>query len=211
MLHGYQRPQITIADFLDARGLPIEYGNRWDSQPPEDAYTQVAHPHRFAPVHEVTQALLEWMCARFKVRRYEDPGLARLLRVNDQDLIASVRLFPEDSRCAPMALVFTNFPSVHLEFGALFRRITPNCGCDGCDESVPEMLDELEEWIDAVVSGAFVEIMNWDQQLVTHLFHVKALGFAEESRSFEDISPARLARAREILPHDGRWAPWPVR
>ena len=42
----------------------IEYGNRWASRggtPPEDSYSVDEHPERFAPLHTVAAALIDYL------------------------------------------------------------------------------------------------------------------------------------------------------
>lgn len=211
MLHGYQRPDIEVADYFDEHGALIPYGQRWDGQPPSDSYSLTSHVQRFAPVPQVAQALLDWLREQFEVRCFEDPGLARQMRIQPGDVVRSVRIFPADSRCAPLGMVFTAFPGVHLELGALYHAVFPPCGCDGCDEDVPEILEELEIQVGAAVSGGFGEFLDGGIGRLVHRFDVDGTGFSEQSRSLEDISPARLARAGAILPRRGLWASWPLR
>ena len=211
MLQGYQRPKITHNAYTDDSGAPIGYGQRWDDQPPAETYSVTAHPQRFSPVQVVAEALVEWICEFYKVRCFEDPGLAAQLRVPSDELVRSVRLFPEDSRCAPMGLVFTRFPGVQLRFGALFQAAMPHCGCDACDESVPDLLDELEAQVGAVLSGSFVEVLDLGNGRMTHQFNVEELGSCQQSTGLDEISPAQLAWARAVIPVDGAWAPWPAR
>ncbi|HCM94486.1 MAG TPA: hypothetical protein DIT09_07630 [Glutamicibacter sp.] len=211
MLHGYQRPDIEVADHFDEHGALIPYGQRWDEQPPAESYSLTSHVQRFAPVPQVAQALLDWLREQFEVRCFEDPGLARQMRIQPGHVVRSVRVFPMDSRCAPLGMVFTTFPAVHLELGALYRATFPPCGCDGCDEVVPEILEELEIQVSAAASGGFGEFLDRGMDRLVHCFDVDGTGFGEQSRGLEDISPARLARARAILPSSRVWAPWPLR
>jgi len=211
MLPGYQRPKIAHESYEDEHGEAIAYGQRWDSEPPAGSYSQTSHLQRFSPLHVVAEELVKWICGRYKVRCFDDPGLAAQLRVRADQPLRSVRLFPEDSRSAPIGLVFTKFPGVHLQLGTLFRAAFPSCGCDACDESVPELLDELEEQIAAVLSGNFIELLDLKAQRLTHRFNVEELGFSAQSGGLDDITPAQLAWARAAIPLGGRWGPWPAR
>lgn len=169
------------------------------------------HPQRFAPLHVVSQALVDWLLARFEVRCFQDPGLATALGATEP-AVQSVRLIPADPACAPLGLVFTNFPGVILELGARYQWRFPFCGCDACDDSVDELLDDLEEQIATVAAGHFTEILDESGSgLLTHRFDSDGIAGREISDGVEEISPERLARARAMLPDDGVWAPWPVR
>jgi hypothetical protein len=211
MLHGYQRPEIEWADYFDEHGTLIPYGQRWDGLPQAESYSVTSHPQRFAPVKLVAQALLDWMQGNFEVRCFEDPELARQLHVDPGEVVSSVRIIPADSRCAPAGIVITTFPGVLLELGALYQAVFPNCGCDGCDDDVPEILDELENQVGSAVCGAFVEILQNGTGRLVQRFDSAETGFAEQASALDDISPARLARAHAILPPSGVWAPWPLR
>jgi len=211
MLSGYQRPDIKFAEYLDELGTPIPYGERWDGEPDHESYSVTEHPERFAPVQHVARALLGWMQEQFQVRCFEDPGLATELRIPPDTVMCSIRIFPVDSRCAPLGIVLTKFPGVHLELGALYQAMFPDCGCDACDEHVPDMIEELEAQVGAAVSGAFGEYLDLDAGRLVHRFEVDEMGFSERSGGLDDVSPARLARARAILPESGFWEPWPMR
>lgn len=212
MLKNYQRPEFEEPDHFDEHGKLITYGDRWDTpQPPDDSYSVTSHPERFTPVHLVANALLEWLCDRFEVRCFDDPMLVKELRLDPADVVRSVRILPANTACAPIGLVFTNYPGVHLSVGALFQASFPPCGCDACDEPVSDILEDMEFTIGAVTSGTFTEQLDTQAKRLVHRFGAEELGFSESSRGIDDISPALLGRARVVLPPQGAWAPWPVR
>ncbi len=113
-LEGYRRPVTGEQNYFNDRGTPISYGQRWPGQPGEESYTVTVHPQRFAPLHTVAQALVDWLCARFEVRALQDPGIAAELSETAEPAVQSVRLIPADRACAPLSLVFTDFPGVTL-------------------------------------------------------------------------------------------------
>ncbi|MGO1725443.1 DUF6226 family protein [Glutamicibacter ardleyensis] len=211
-LEGYRRPVIAGQDYFDDQAALISYGQRWPGEPAEESYSVTIHPQRFAPLHTVAQALMDWLLARFNVRCLQDSGLAAELGYAMQPVVESVRLIPVDRACAPLGLVFTDFPGVLLSVGALYQWHFPICGCDACDDSVDELLDDLEEQITTVVNGHFTEILDESGAgLLTHRFDSDGVAGREISDGVEEISPERLARARAMLPADGAWAPWPLR
>lgn len=211
-LPGYRRPVIAGHDFSDDRGALISYGQRWPGQPAEESYSVTTHPQRFAPLHAVAQALVDWLPARFEAHCLQDPELACALGYATEPVVQSVRLIPADPACASLGLVFTNFPGVILEVGALYQWRFPFCGCDACDDSLDELVDNLEEQIGTVVAGHFTEILDESGSgLITHRFAPDGVAGSEISGGLEEISQERLAKARVMLPPDGVWAPWPVR
>ena len=65
----------------------------------------------------------------------------------------SVKLSPRDPDAAPITVVFTAFPGLHLRFGRWYREPFPDCGCDACDESAEGEIERLNEMVDAVAAG----------------------------------------------------------
>jgi hypothetical protein len=64
----YRRPTIAPTVFGDADGRVIEYGDRWpDHTPPADSYSVNSNLERFAPLHRVAEALLEWLITTYDV------------------------------------------------------------------------------------------------------------------------------------------------
>ncbi|KWR72569.1 hypothetical protein RN04_07020 [Arthrobacter sp. W1] len=211
MLRGYKRPDIKFAEYLDELDTPIPYGERWYGEPDSESYSVTQHPERFAPVQQVARALLSWMQEQFEVRCFDDPGLAAELRIPPDTVVSSVRILPVNSRCAPLGMILTTFPGVHLELGALYHAVFPTCGCDACDEHVPEMIEELEAQVGAAVSGTFGESLDIGAGRLVHRFVAKETGFSEQSGGLDDISPAQLPKAQAILPPNGAWEAWPRR
>ena len=69
----YVRPAVESPVFYDAQGRVIEYGRRWVGMPPDDTYSVDTHPERFAPLHAVAEALLEYLQGTFEVDAIEGP------------------------------------------------------------------------------------------------------------------------------------------
>ena len=62
----------------------------------------------------------------------------------------SVRLNPRNAGAAPIAVVFTKFPGLHLRFGRWSKEPFPSCGCDACDESAQGEIERLSEMVEDV-------------------------------------------------------------
>jgi|GEM_PF-6971909 hypothetical protein len=90
---GYVRPPIAPAVFVDDLGRP--YGERWGMvATPEDSCSVVSHPERFAPLHEVADALVDWLRATFVVQVEEGAELAADLLHPQPSVLRAVRLTP---------------------------------------------------------------------------------------------------------------------
>ncbi|GAB3993893.1 hypothetical protein GCM10029992_06750 [Glycomyces albus] len=147
---AYIRPPIEAPVFRDADGQVIPYGRRWrNGDPPEDSYSRVSHPERFAPLHQVAEALVRHLTEDYDARSEDAPAPEGALR--------SIRVTPSGPDQAPLTFVFTDFPSVSIRAGLLHEQGFPSCGCDACDEDWREPADELERLVLTVAAGGFAE------------------------------------------------------
>jgi len=147
MLREYVRPRLDLGDWRDEDGQPIAYGDRWgiDDDPPEELYSTCAHPERFAPLETVARALLDHLERRYDVDRVEVVESER----------TRVTLTPRSGNGVPLTVVTPagTLPSVEVRADGRHPESWPGCGCDACDDSVPDMLDELETRVFAIVEG----------------------------------------------------------
>jgi len=167
--------------------MPIPYGERWGmDSPPEETYSVVSHPERFAPLLEVAKALRAHLLETYDVTEDGD------------------RLTPADLAAAPLEIELTDFPGVRVRAGFAGSMGAPGCGCDACDEGLEESAEELERYVFAVVAGRYQErldgkwvtIETWDEQ---------GSGRSEGSRN--NYSKDVIAALRR----HGTWKPWPLR
>lgn len=141
---------------------------RWgDGPPPEEAYSRLTDPQRFAPLHDAARTLLDDLAAR--------PGVVRTSGSATDPLpgappAAVVTLTPPAPAVA-LEIVFTAFPGLLVRIGGLDVLRLPCCGCDACDEDAPELLDELHVRVDALVAGASGE------RLVRHRHRFPGAGY----------------------------------
>ena len=205
----YQRPAFPVQEYRDDLGRPISYGQRWEGSPPEDAYSRISYPERFAPLHAVADALIDWLQETFDVSVDESPEVASDLLRPPEDVVRAVRIVPSDSRAAVLTFVLTGFPGVYLHAGALHDFHFPVCGCDACDEGVLELADDLEWTVRTVVQGGYTERFLPGRQWIEHRLEEDGVGM-RSGRSRPDEYPAERVRAAETaLPPAGRWMPWP--
>lgn len=209
---GWVRPVVELPPFVDADGREIPYGQRWSpGSPPDDSYSVVSHPERFAPLHTVADALVAHLRTEYDVAVDEDPGRVRDLRTPRPDALRAVRITPGDPACARLTVVFTAFPGLVLHAGVLHDFPFPRCACDACDSNWEEEADELERHLFAVVSGNFSERVELGRR--------PRVSSAERGEDWSDSGgwsatdlPAdRLRSAAAVLaqlPADG-WQPWP--
>ncbi len=224
----YTRPDLPSTDYCDADGQPIPYGNRWGAGDPEpDSYSRVSHPERFAGLHTVANALIDYLQRAFDatVRRESAvPGVPGggfdppLLHAQD-DVVEVVRVTPERPDAAPLSFAFTAFPGVFVEAGVLHTFPYPICGCDACDDTAEAQAAELERLVFGVTGGSYGEEFpagSHDEaqySLVSFDEHGAQTGSSSGSGGAPTTLDAeRLAAASATLaalPHG--WQPWPRR
>lgn len=218
----YSRPALAPATvYRDAAGSPIPYGARWEDEAPGEAYSTTAHPERFAPLHEVAQALVDHLVSEYDAAASDDLAHAADLLYPQADAVRAVRITPADPDAAPLTVVLTSFPHVVVHAGALQDFPYPDCGCDACDDDVLLLADEMESDVLAVVEGRFVETVArrwmpgppWVRTSVT--YRILSEDGAENGGGGlvggpDAVRRARAARRRLARLSDG-WKPWPAR
>lgn len=237
---GYVRPSVESVEFRDDDGNIIDYGNRWASRggtPPDDSYSVDGHPERFAPLHTIAAALIDYLVSTYEVDVEEGPHVTTgLLHASSAEVIVrAIRLEPRGAGCAPLVFVLTDHPSVRLYAGALFDAAFPTCGCNACDEPWDDVAGELEWRTLAIAGGGFSEDVSeprrprWSYERgrgfvkgmgQTISYRLRSLdGKHDEggqSRA-EDMPTELLNNARAALDAvvavspDGKWLPWPFK
>ncbi|WP_159796498.1 DUF6226 family protein [Puerhibacterium puerhi] len=210
---AYVRPDLPRQVFTDAAGRPIPYGHRWDhlDGPPEAAYSVAEHPERFAPLHDVADALVAHLAATYAVevatvgpRDLRGPAADRALR--------AARLTPSSPDAAPLTVVRTDLPGVVVEAGALLVEPFPVCGCDACDDPLERVVEDLEETVGAVVTGSLHEWVRGGrlgrQFWVGHALSVPGGTRSGEGRRSGPRAQLLAARERLAALPGGRWQPW---
>ncbi|MDF2509921.1 MAG: hypothetical protein K0Q52_3780, partial [Microbacterium sp.] len=199
----FTRPALAVPDFVDDGGRVIHYGSRWpDGSPPEEAYSRVSHPERFAPVLSVVDALVGYLETWYDVdvdRRSEESG---------------DRVFHLRPTTGPTVTVTATPESVRIEAGALFRDVTPTCTCDACDETAESAADQIEETLLTIAAGGLREVFPVGQRRWLHTElrtpdgGRRSSGGPDRSLSAERVDDAAGVLAR--LP-DGWWPAWTLR
>lgn len=182
-------------------------GNRWGpAGPPDEAYSRVTDPQRYAPLHAIARDVLDDLQRRFDVTAHASSELDP----NRTTQAPVTTLAPPDPGASPLSVTFTAFPGLVVRFGRTQREPIPECGCDACDETVDDCASLLREIIDAVTAGAFGERIiqaadgRWHER-----WRVTELG-SRSNRTPVTAEKALLLR-QELGSDDARWAPWPAR
>ena len=197
----------------------MTYGTRWGPEgPPEEAYSRVTNPERFQPLHAAMTDIIARLQLDFDVERAEGYGLDEELEHRHTLAAPSVVLTPSDPGAAPIAIVFTDFPGLHVRFGRWRTEPFPDCGCDACDESAEGEIERLADMVDDVTAGRFREGIR------IPLFSMPRAGWQQYEMWAEPKGSGRWSRGRSRLREsaarkltggkrklDLNWKPWPRR
>ena len=184
---------------------------RGEASPADEAYSRVTNPERFRPLHSAMLEIVDRLESQFEVERTEGHGLDKELASDLSPARPDVRLTPRDAEAAPIAVLFSTFPGLHVRFGRWYTEPFPACGCDACDESAEGEIKRLNEMLDDVTSGRFREVVR--RPLITFGGSGRMETWfwsADHTRS--QTSRVDGPRAREMA--DGRrrldvdWKPW---
>ena len=179
--------------------------------PPDEAYSRVTEPERFAPLHGWALEAVARLQTEYEVT-LDEGG------VTDADLERSplsrplMKLTPIHDSSAPITIAFTDFPGLGIRVGRWLTDWFPSCGCDACDEMPEDAFEGLTELLSDVVAGRFRESLyleptgdGWRSRELWAGEHRRRSGRSRVSRD----------KALQIL--DGEteialeWTPWQPR
>lgn len=211
-VRSYVRPSFDAPVIRDADGQIIVYGNRWGGQsPPEETYSVDPHPERFAPLHTVADALIEYLTDIYDVRVLESDEVSADLLRPQPDAVRAVRIQPNDPACAALTFVLTTYPGIVMHAGLLHDFHYPVCGCDACDSSWDFEVDDLERTVLAIVTGHYREGVEGERRPRV-VYTLTYPGGERSGRSLaSDFVADRLQSAGPILRSlSNGWAAWPL-
>lgn len=156
-----------------------------------DTYGRVTDPDRYRVLHRAAGELLDRLAREFVVERVDD---------GDPDGDTVVRLSPSVGDGAPLTVEFTAFPGLVVRFGRRHVDAYPRCGCDACDEQPDDLVAELREQVEILVTGGFSEsLVRGPEAWITHRFAGRSGG----RRLVDGDEAATLGEADHW-----DWPPW---
>lgn len=156
---------------------------------------------RYAVVQEAARALLDSLAERYEVRREQGPPGLTLLGWKGEEV---VRLVPRGPDQAELALSFAPLPGVGMRFGRFVRAAFPHCGCDACDESPDELVEEMIEQIQHLVASTVTEWSRRGWRKAEWGWEIPGEGSERSSTTRKHADPGLVS---------GRWQsrPWSPR
>lgn len=199
----FRRPDLPRREFRDDDGRVIDYGHRWPDGPPEEAYSRVTHPERFAPLLLVVDALLEYLVVNY---------VTAVDRSTLPDGTQRIALHPSTGAAVTIT---TTAESARIDAGALFRERMPDCTCDACDETAESEADRLEETLLSIAGGGLRELFPLGSRCwaLRQLRTADGGGHASSGAPDPDLAPEQLAGIEQTLSglDDGWWPAWTLR
>ena len=184
----------------------------WSGEgPPEDAYSRVSEPERFAPLHSWALEVVARLQSEYEVT-LDEAGIA------DADLERSplsrplMKLTPIQDSSAPITIALTDFPGLGVRAGRWLIDWFPSCGCDACDEMPEAAFEGFADLLSDVVAGRFRESMYLDRSGDGR--STRQLWCGEHRRS---SGGSYLPRDKAVQILDGKteifmeWMPWQPR
>ena len=178
---------------------------------PLEAYERSTNAERFRPLHSFALETVGRLKDDFEVDYSEGAGLDLELERGLKSARPSVRLSPVDTGAAPVAVVFSAFPGLHVRFGRWHAKPFPICGCDACDESAEWEIEQFGEMIEALTSGRFQEAVR--RPLIPFIGESwreatfwSSRGSISTARTYLDRSDSRRMLDKRLL--ELNWKPW---
>ena len=128
--------------------------------PPDEAYSRVTEPERFAPLHGWALEAVARLQTEYEATLNQDG-------VTDSELKRSplsrplIKFTPIQDSSAPITIAFTDFPGLGLRMGRWFTDYFPSCGCDACDEVPEDEFERFTELLSDVVAGGLGNHCTW--------------------------------------------------
>lgn len=180
-------------------------GDRWGpAGPPDEAYSRVTDPQRYAPLHAIARAALHDLRRRFDVTAHASSELDP----NKTTQAPVTTLVPSNPASSPLSVTFTAFPGLIVGFGRTIREPVPVCGCDACDETVNDCAELLSDIVNAVITGSVGERVIHDSEGWWHQTWRKTNLGSRSNRSRVTAEQAN-ALSEKLGSDDARSAPWP--
>jgi hypothetical protein len=123
---------------------------------------------------------------------------------------ASIRITPRDEAAAPLTVVFSTFPGLHVRFGRWGVEHLPACGCDACNEQVDDLIARFQELVEALTGGGLRE------EVVRGLIRGGSYSIARRGAPAFGSVWQKLDRKQVQAMTGGKsvritWEPWPRR
>ena len=178
--------------------------------PPDEAYSRVTEPERFRPLHDWALEIVSRLQAEYVVVLHEGEEVDVELECAPLSR-QTIKLTPLQDSCAPITIVFTNFPGLAVRVGRWVTDWFPSCGCDACDEMPEGEFERFAKRLSCVVAGQFRESMS----LQSGGYGLCNAEFWSDGRRGSRGSRVPRNQASQILKDQAEivqeWTPWQLK
>ena len=177
------------------------------AEPPADAYGRMSDPTRYAELHtfaaSLTQQLVERYDAQLSHLSVPDPA-------GREPDAPALQVVPSRPDGAVLTLVLTQLPGIEVRLDGRTWLLLPHCGCDACDETTDECLDQLRNLVTATVDGTIGERLTRLDGEWSHERWAQSNAARWSSRT--PVTRAWLSELQTAFPGDETaWEAWPRR
>ena len=181
----------------------------WSGEgPPEEAYSRVTEPERFAPLHDWALETVARLQSDYEVALVDSDSMDLCLERSPLSR-PTIKLTPLQDSGAPLTIAFTDFPGLAVRVGRWVTEWYPSCGCDACDEMPEGAFQEFTTLLECVVTAGFRESLYLPRRgdgWMTREFRSYEYHRSGKSRISRDRALALLDGEHEIVLE---WTPWP--
>ncbi len=182
-----------------------------DTRPREEEYSRCLDPGRYLVVAARARAWVEVLTEAGLAVAREDEGPVHGESAADE-FERTVRLAPVRPGAVPLAFAYRSIDAVPDAVVAVapgdpatVSIRLPQCGCDACDQGSEALLDEFDDHVLAVVSGAFTRVSTRKGSVVATGSGWTASGRFGADQVERLLSDARQGRRKHDVVIGGPW------
>ena len=200
---------VNAAFVETGRGLAQWPNPHPERMPLDEEYSRVTNPQRWQILAARAEAWFEALAVaglaeiepEAEVVWQEPPSIS---------VARTLRAAPRSPGAIPLTVAMTRFddvewPAVAIGVGdpAAVLDVVPDCACDACDSGSQDALDELDEYVLCVVTGAYRKLWRGRREITIYSEeHMSWSGFNRRRVIFGRFVGGRF-RARPAIATDG--------
>lgn len=169
-------------------------------QPDHEAYGRVTNPERYQIVVDAARDKIDVLVEAYQVEAEAgDPKVDFPDWAGDTEPV--VRLHPVQG--APLAFHVHRLPWRRVRVGEWGVHGFPACGCDACDEPPIEVVERLNDFVDAAIEGTYEEQLT--KRTLTY-------GYPSPRGALSIEQPLDRGEWKQYgIPTTHSWPAWPSR
>ena len=190
---------VDAAFVETGRGLAQWPDPHPDRMPLDEEYSRVTNPQRWEILAARAEAWFEALtdAGLAEIEPEAEVAWQELPRI---DVARATRAVPRAAGGIPLVVAMTGFeegewPGTAIGAGdpASVLEVIPDCACDACDSGSQDALDELDEYVLSVVTGAYRKLWRGRREVTVYSEHRKSWsGFERRRVDLTGLLPGRF-------------------